>query len=145
MYAAFMELCESKSFDESTAGELLAQMDLSKEFEHSPRWNGKTFSSMWFTPLSMAVFYNNLNMVQLLLSMGADPNIVYNEYENVLWDLQYNDGATAAENENRLVMARCLLENGADPMIVVEGEDLYHYVLSCSQEDMERLQMLLEL
>ena len=29
-----------------------------------------------------------------------------------------------------------LLENGADPLIVVEGEKLYHYVLSCSQDDM---------
>ena len=75
-------------------------------------------------------------MLNLLLSMGANPNIVYNECENVLWDLQYNTGETIAENENRLNMARCLLENGANPKVVVEGEDLYHYVLSCSQDDL---------
>ena len=32
-----------------------------------------------------------------------------------------------------------LLENGANPKIIVEGEDLYHYVLSCSQDDMGEL------
>ena len=136
MYFAFMELCENKDFDTAIARKVLEQIDVSKEFEHSPRWKGTTYSPKWFTPLSMAVFYNNLKMVQLLLSMGADPNVVYNGYENVLWDLQYNDGETAEENENRLIMAKCLLENGADPLIVVEGEKLYHYVLSCSEDDM---------
>lgn len=135
MYSAFMELCENKDFDIPTARKVLELIDLSKEFKHPPRYKDTIYSSMRFTPLSMAIFYNNLKMVQLLLSAGADPNVVYDGHQSVLWDLQYNDGETHAENENRLLMAKCLLENGADPMIVVEGEDLYHYVLSCSQDD----------
>jgi len=55
------------------------------------------------------------------------------------WDLQYNYGETDEENEMRLKIARKLLENGADPYIVVEGEDLYHYFLSCSQDDLGEL------
>ena len=136
MYDKFMKLCICKSFKKEEALELFSQMDVSQPFIYSPQWNGKVYSPMYFTPLCMAVFYNNLPMLNLLLSMGANPNIVYNECENVLWDLQYNTGETIAENENRLNMARCLLENGANPKVVVEGEDLYHYVLSCSQDDM---------
>jgi len=130
-----MELCENRSFDIKTATEVLSKIDLSKEFKCALRWKSKTYSDMAFTPLSMATFYTNLPMVELLLSFGANPNVVYND-ENVLWDLQYNDGETDEVNEARLVIARKLLENGADPHIVVEGEDLYHYVLSCSQDDL---------
>ncbi len=134
-----MELCENASFDKEKACKVLAKMDISKEFELEPRWEGKTYSAMSFTPLSMAVFYSNLAMIDLLLSLGANPNVIYNGYENVLWDLQYNDGETEEENETRLIIAKKLLEKGADPYIVVEGEDLYHYVLSCSQDDMGEL------
>lgn len=131
MYSAFMALCENADFDISEARRVLAQIDLSKEFEHAPKWNGHTYSPIWFTPLSMAVFYNNVRMLQLLLSLGADPNVVYNEYENVLWDLQYNDGETDEENENRLVMAKYLLEYGADPLVDPEndGEPLLDYII----------------
>ncbi len=139
MYTAFMELCGKRNFDINTANEVLSKIDLSKEFQCAPRWKGKTYSTIAFTPLSMAVFYGNLAMVELLLSLGANPNVIYNSYENVLWDLQYNDGETEEENETRLVIARKLLEKGADPYIVVEDEDLYHYVLSCSQDDLGEL------
>ena len=128
-------MCENVGFDTQAAKEELSKLDVSKEFTISPRWEGRTYSPMVFTPLSMAVFYANLSMVELLLSLGADPNVVYDGYENVLWDLQYNDGGTDEENETRLIIARKLLENGADPCIVIEGEDLYHYALSCSQDD----------
>ena len=139
MYAAFMDLCEDIVFDTKAAKEVLSKIDISKEFTISPRWKGKTYFPEAFTPLSMAVFYTNLAMVELLLSLGADPNVIYNEYKNVLWGLQYNYGETDEENEMRLIIARKLLENGADPYIVVEGEDLYHYVLSCSQDDLGEL------
>ena len=139
MYNKFMELCINKKFDTEEAVSILSQIDVSNEFLHSPKRKGEVFSSMWFTPLSMAVFYCNLPMVELLLSLDADPNVIYNEYENVLWDLQYNDGETDEENETRLLIAKLLLENGANPKIIVEGEDLYHYVLSCSQDDMGEL------
>ena len=139
MYTAFMDLCENITFDTEVAKEVLSKIDLSKEFTISPRWKDKAYSPMVFTPLSMAVFYTNLAMVELLLSFGANPNVIYNGYENVLWDLQYNDGETDEQNETRLIIARKLLENGADPCIVVEGEDLYHYVLSCSQDDLGEL------
>jgi len=139
MYNKFMELCINKNFDPEVAVSILSQIDVSKEFLHSPKWKGKVFSSMWFTPLSMAVFYCNLPMVELLLFLGADPNVIYDDCDNVLWDLQYNDGETDEENETRLVIARRLLENGANPKIIVEGEDLYHHILSCSQDDMGEL------
>ncbi len=139
MYKQYMELCENQFFDEEEAKRVFAIIDPSKEFKLEPRWKGKTYSAMSFTPLSMAVFYYNIAMVELLLSLGANPNVIYNGYENVLWDLQYNDGETDEENETRLAIAKILLEKGADPCIVVEGEDLYHYVLSCSQDDMGAL------
>ena len=139
MYVAFMELCENRNFDIETARKVLSQMNPSKEFQISPKVKDKEYFSMWFTPLSMAVFYTNLPMVELLLEYGADPNVVYNEYENVLWDLQYNDGITDEENEIRLVIARKLLENGANPKVVVEGEDLFHWVLACSHDDIREL------
>ena len=66
MYSAFMELCENKDFDTAIACGVLERMDPSKEFEYAPKWKGTIYSPMWFTPLSMAVFYNNLKMVQLL-------------------------------------------------------------------------------
>ena len=139
MYTAFMDLCENIAFDTKAARDVLSKLELSKEFTISPKWKGKNISTMAFTPLSMAIFYTNLAMVELLLSLGANPNVIYNGHENVLWDLQYNDGETDEENETRLVIARRLLENGANPKIIVEGEDLYHYVLSCSQDDMGEL------
>jgi len=139
MHTVFMDLCENIVFDTKAAKEVLSKLNLSKEFTISPRWKGTTYSPEVFTPLSMAVFYSNLAMVELLLSLGANPNVIYNGDKNVLWDLQYNDGAADEENETRLIIARKLLENGADPCIVVEGEDLYHYVLSCFQDDFGEL------
>ena len=97
--AAFASLCMNDNFDTAEAEEILSHMDVSGEFMHSPVWKGMTYSAISFTPLSMAVFYNNLRMVQCLISLGADPNVVFNGYQNVLWDLQYSDGETDEENE----------------------------------------------
>ena len=138
MYTEFMNLCIDPNFDKAKAYDVLSNMDVSKGFEMRPKWKDKTFPSCAFTPLSMAVYYNNLAMVELLLSLGSDPNVIYND-ENVLWDLQYNDGETAKENEIRLIIARRLLENGANPKIVLDGENLYQYVLYCSEDDIGEL------
>ena len=81
MYTAFMDLCENITFDTEVAKEVLSKIDLSKEFTISPRWKDKAYSPMVFTPLSMAVFYTSLAMVELLLSFGANPNVIYNGYK----------------------------------------------------------------
>ena len=73
----------------------------------------------------------NLPMVELLLKYGADPNKLYNEDESTLWNLQYNDGDTDEENEQRLLIAQRLLEYGADPLVDPDkhGETLLDYVV----------------
>ena len=118
------KMISSKTFDAKKAEALMAQIDVNQEFvpkEH----NYKT------TLLEWAAIWANLPMVELLLKHGTDPNQFFNHDESTLWNLQYNDGETDEENEQRLLIAQRLLEYGADPLVDPDktGEPLLDYVV----------------
>ncbi len=117
-------MLENKEFDAEKAENIIKQIDVNQEFV-TQRFNCKT------TLLEWAAMWANLPMVELLLKYGADPNKLYNEDESTLWNLQYNDGDTDEENEQRLLIAQRLLEYGADPLVDPEklGEPLLDYVV----------------
>lgn len=118
------KMCADNNFDESIALELIKQVDVNDEFEYS-HYGLKT------TLLEKAASNSNLKMTILLLNNGADPNKIFNKEECTLWNLQYNDGETVEENEQRLKIAQLLLERGANPNIIPEknGESLFEWVL----------------
>lgn len=128
------KMCLQQEFDKDEATRIMKQLDVNQEFiplEHS--W--KTVLLEW------ASIWANVSMVELLLKNGANPNIVFND-ESTLWNLQYNDGETDEENENRLKIAQLLLEHGADPLIDPENtnECLYDYVMcSIFNDDFDEL------
>ena len=130
------KMISNKTFDTKKAEDLIAQIDVNQEF--IPKEDKyKT------TLLEWAAIWANLPMVELLLKYGADPNRLYNEDESTLWNLQYNDGDTDEENEQRLLIAQRLLEYGADPLVDPEklGEPLLDYVVFAvfNDDDAEEL------
>lgn len=74
--------------------------------------------------LFIALFYENENIIQLLLENGADPNIRDAFGAPAIWDLQFEYD----NPEYGLHTTRLLLEHGADPNIEWEGEIFYYYV-----------------
>ncbi len=130
MIEQLKKMCSDNNFDMQRAKEALSTIDVNQVFE-APILGSYTYQT---TLLDQAIRNANIRMVDFLLQNGANPDLVFDNTA-VLWDLQYNDGETAEENEIRLAITRKLLENGADPHIIVEGEDLYHWALACSQDD----------
>ena len=127
------ELCQNEEFDILEAKTLISQVDVNGIIlDPTWTWERKT------TFLLEASSNSNLKMVKLLLEHGADPNMIC-DYENPLWDLQYNDYSdeiyekreekARTSDETRLKIANLLLEYGANPCMVVEDEDLFSYVL----------------
>lgn len=120
----------SKTFDAKKAEALIKQIDINQEFvtkEHNYKTTLLEWASMWA----------NLPMVELLLKYGADPNQFFDNDESTLWNLQYNDGETDEENEQRLLIAQRLLEYGADPLVDPDktGEPLLDYVVFATFND----------
>ena len=125
----------SKDFDAEKAEVLIKQIDVNQEFV-TQKYNYKT------TLLEWASMWANLPMAELLLKHGADPNRFFNHDESTLWNLQYNDGDTDEENEQRLLIAQRLLEYGADPLVDPDktGEPLLDYVVcAVFNDDMDEL------
>ncbi len=117
-------MIENKVFDADKAENIIKQIDVNQEFV-AQKYNCKS------TLLEWAAMWANLPMVELLLKYGADPNQLFNGDESTLWNLQYNDGETERENEQRLLIAQRLLEHGADPLVDPDktGEPLLDYVV----------------
>lgn len=122
-------MCRDPNFDTARAAEILTQMNPDQEFV-SCRWEEIPYPS---TLMKEAAMSGNVKMAKMLLDAGANPNQIFdNGTENVLWDLQYADGETPEENENRLCIARLLLEYGANPRIKIEDdEDLLRWATFC--------------
>ena len=125
----------SKKLDTEKAEVLIKQIDVNQEFV-TKEYNSKTTLIEW------AAMWANLPMVELLLKYGADPNRIFNSSESTLWNLQYNDGETDEENEQRLLIAQRLLEHGANPLADPDktGEPLLDYVVfAVFDDDMDEL------
>lgn len=124
------EMILSKTFDAKKAETLIKQIDVNQEFV-TKKHNYKT------TLLEWAAMWANLPMAELLLKYGADPNQFFDNDESTLWNLQYNDGETDEENEQRLLIAQRLLEYGADPLVDPDktGEPLLDYVVFATFND----------
>ena len=118
------KMISNKTFDLEKAETLIEHINVNQEFA-TREYNCKT------TLLEWASMWANLPMVELLLKHGADPNQFFNHDESTLWNLQYNDGETDEENEQRLLIAQRLLEYGADPLVDPDktGEPLLDYVV----------------
>ena len=114
----------NKTFGLEKAETVIERINVNQEFA-TREYNCKT------TLLEWASMWANLPMVELLLKHGADPNQFFNHNESTLWNLQYNDGETDEENEQRLLIAQRLLEYGADPLVDPDktGEPLLDYVV----------------
>ena len=122
------KMCLQREFDKEKAEQIMKQIDVNQVFKGSR-------SSLDTTLLTRAAEEANYEMVKLLLSNGADPNLVYDDgTENVLWMLQYSEEDTQ-ENEIRLNIVKLLLENGADPHLKVEDDDLHDWALAALQDD----------
>ena len=122
------KMCFQREFDKEKAEQIMKQIDVNQVFKGSR-------SSLDTTLLTRAAEEANYEMVKLLLSNGADPNLVYDDgTENVLWMLQYSEEDTQ-ENEIRLNIVKLLLENGADPHLKVEDDDLHDWALAALQDD----------
>lgn len=87
--------------------------------------------------LFIALFYENLDVIRILLENGADPNGRDFSEEPAIWELQYE----YENSEYGLQAAKLLLEHGADPNIEWEGQGFYYYVntkpldlISCKKE-----------
>ena len=123
-------MISSKTFDAKKAKTLIEQIDVNQEFV-TREYNCKT------TLLEWASMWASLPMVELLLKHGADPNQFFNHDKSTLWNLQYNDGETDEENEQRLLIAQRLLEYGANPLVDPDktGEPLLDYVVFATFND----------
>lgn len=124
------KMISSKTFDAKKAKTLIEQIDVNQEFV-TREYNCKT------TLLEWASMWASLPMVELLLKHGADPNQFFNHDKSTLWNLQYNDGETDEENEQRLLIAQRLLEYGANPLVDPDktGEPLLDYVVFATFND----------
>ena len=124
MIHEFEKMISNKTFDLEKAETLIEHINVNQEFA-TREYNCKT------TILEWASMWANLPMVELLLKHGADPNRFFNHDESTLWNLQYNDGETDEENEQRLLIAQRLLEYGADPLADPDkiGKPLLDYVV----------------
>lgn len=88
------------------------------------------------TFLGEAIEKENINMIELLLKNGADPNLIYDN-ENVFWSLQYSaypeekyevSNIADKSDELRLKIAQLLLDYGANTNIMIDSETLFSYV-----------------
>ena len=84
------------------------------------------------TFLLIAYYYENEDVIRLLLESGADPNTRDEEDAPIIWETQYEYD----NPEYGLRVAKLLLEHGADPNIQWEDERFYHYVLT-KEADMD--------
>ena len=116
--------CTGGTVDLAHAAAIAKQLDLNEPYAVSDDSDGDMPDQHTF--LGRAVDLCNIDMVELLLECGADPNFTNEEKDIVLWDLQYFE---EEDRECRLKIAQMLLEHGADPCIVSDGEDLFSYVL----------------
>ena len=118
------KMCADINFDENVALKIIKQVDVNEEFKTSDFGLRTTF-------LEESARNSNLKMAKLLLNNGADPNKIFYDDSCTLWNLQYNDGETDEENEQRLKIAQLLLEHGAGPCIIPEqnGETVFEWVL----------------
>jgi len=135
------DMCKCKDFSSSRALELIGQLDIRGAI--CDPYNPERQTSF----LSQACDYSNLEMVRLLLENRANPNLILYEdmpgwQEAPFWDLQYceyYDSFHESSEENRriseeaddvkLEIARLFLEHGASPGLMLEGEELFSYVL----------------
>jgi uncharacterized protein len=69
-----------------------------------------TKDSMNRTALMEAANFGHIDIVQLLLENGANPNLIYSNGQTALSDVAYNWG----DNEKGLKIIKLLCENGAD-------------------------------
>ena len=125
MISKLEDMCHDLNFNKIDAVDLIKQVNINQEFE-----SVKFCFSHPTTLLAEAIENYNIQMLSLLLENGADPNQIYASEESELWNLQYNNGETEAENEIRLKMAQMLLEYGANPNMNPsnEHEDLFEWV-----------------
>ena len=124
-------MCKDKDFDTEIAKSLFSNINLNEPFSE----NNDKYMTTW---LGRAILYENVKMVEIMLKHGADPNIICND-ESPFWDLQYNvytdrvyeenEEMALEADENNLKMAQLMLEYGANPCLVVDGENLFDYVL----------------
>ena len=118
------KMISNKTFVLEKAETLIEHINVNQEFA-TREYNCKT------TLLEWASMWANLPMVELLLKHGADPNRFFDNDESTLWNLQYPDGETDEDNEQRLLITQRLLEYGADPLVDPDktGEPLLDYVV----------------
>lgn len=129
------EMCYNPDFDKNEASSLMKNTNLNIEFLY-------TDLGVKTDLLSLAASELNVEMIELLLQNGADPNNTYNnDTENVLWDLQYSRN-NEEDDKKLLKILKLLLDHGGDPRHTLKGEfeDLYSHALSYWQIDDEPFQ-----
>jgi ankyrin repeat protein len=101
-----LELKEVFSFHEAIAA---GKKDILNEYlEQSSPNLINTHSSDGFTPLSLAAFFNRVDLAKLLLENGADPNLQATNPSKV-------NALHAAVAKENVELCKLFLENGGDP------------------------------
>lgn len=88
-----------------------------------------------WTPLMWATQINNLDMINLLIEYGANPDIVDYYYEET--------ALIIATNNNYVEAIKILLENGADPNLI-DSYGLTPLISAVSNSNSETIRTLLE-
>ena len=113
-------MCQSLDFDEKRAKEIAQSINLNQVF---------VLDRFPTTLLNEAGESQNVAMIKLLLEMGADPNVMFDD-TCVLSCLQYAwDNEQPSNYEHLLEITQLLLEYGANPNIVVENEIVFYSVM----------------